>query len=719
MCDKKDDHKNACLDCSLGFGIIIEINEAITNINSVNLSPMERSQLHNDVETINECKDNLDVLRSHLSRHYTESVQDSLDLANLDDSTAIVTADFKNNILDCMFRENMQKFFGKNGTTDLGFMVVMKDPDSSQLEGTFFHFISDDKFKDHQFVISAKYELYTKHLPQRIKKVQYRSDGAANLCATLHYLIQPLWEVWTGIMEEICKHCPNGDGKSELDGNFGIVSHRLQSQHNLGFSYNGMVSIVNALTGNDAGISGTTYASFMPGRDLTITGKLETEMCGKAVLRSELQKDGSLITFQHAGYGSGTRIVPPLHTIEIKNAHGDIYSPIDAFKSPKRDSVKDVFAKLLSEFYGSEQISVLCMWWQWGARQLIIAALASFKPSSKEYTLSTTARSNIPTKISEAGVGGGNEIVRQVGRISRAEYKKQSYENQLQLHRGALLRKDVYSCSHRCPRTNRYCSKQFLNRKYFEKHVARRKCTFQQGISSCDRLIYSAVQPGSTLCVGSHYNRGHKTSLFKPIVEAPIGHPGSAHAKCFGKCHRPKDKKQYHKPARLLLELKKLFDTRPVLTAFLAFGRLSLLRAVDGSALFDYSKRGEISKFAKTTDAYKRWAGCSMCHRKPCSECTGKLLKPDEIKTYFSSLATKRKQNAVEPPPGLQTREQALMSLLAVTLRQKCTELGLPGSGTKAQLVVKIMEAEDAQMSHVNNIDETLQSIDENQTVNL
>ena len=331
MCDKKDDHKNSCVDCSLGFAIIKEIKTSIMNINSDSLPPMERSHLFNDLETIHDCKHNLDVLRSHLARHYTESLQDSIDIANLDDSTAIVTADFKNNILDCMFREHMQKFFGKNGTTDLGFMVVVKDTDSSLLEATFYHFISDDKFKDSQFVISAKYELYMNHLPKRIKNVQYRSDGAANLCATLHYLIQPLWEIWTGISEVLTKHCPAGDGKSELDGNFGITSHRLHSQHNLGYSFNDMESIVHALKGDDAGITGTTFTAFMPGRNFSLQGRLDTDVCGKAVLRSILQKDGSLNTLQHGGYGSGTSIIPPLEDIKIKNVHGDIYSPIDIF----------------------------------------------------------------------------------------------------------------------------------------------------------------------------------------------------------------------------------------------------------------------------------------------------------------------------------------------------------------------------------------------------
>ena len=101
---------------------------------------MELSQLSNDLETISDCKNNLDILRSHLARHYTESLSDSFDITNLDDITAIVIADFKNNIFDCMFRENMQKFCGKNGTTDLDFMVIMKDSVSPNLKATIFSF---------------------------------------------------------------------------------------------------------------------------------------------------------------------------------------------------------------------------------------------------------------------------------------------------------------------------------------------------------------------------------------------------------------------------------------------------------------------------------------------------------------------------------------------------------------------------------------------------
>ena len=171
LCDERHNHKNSCHECSQGYRIIEDIKLLMEGADVTLFNAMDTSQLSNDRETISQCKSNLDILRSHLARHHTEAEADSLDVANLDDDTAIVIADFKNNILDCMFRENMVKFFGKNGTNDLGFMRIIKGSDSSELEATFYHFVSNDKLKDTQSVLSAKYELYTKHMPAHIKNV--------------------------------------------------------------------------------------------------------------------------------------------------------------------------------------------------------------------------------------------------------------------------------------------------------------------------------------------------------------------------------------------------------------------------------------------------------------------------------------------------------------------------------------------------------------------
>ena len=256
---------------------------------------MEMSDLDNDGEKINNCKRNLDIFRSHLARHYTESLYDSEEILRLDKETALVIADFKNKILDCMFRENMCAFFGKNGTSDLGFMRILRGDDPEQLEATFYHFISNDKLQDSQFIISAKYELYTNHMPKHIKYVNYRSDGAANLICTIHNLVQPMWKIWTGIDEIVCKHCPSGDGKSQLDGNFGRTGEVLKNAVNMGCSYKDAQSIVEAITRDDSGVTATTFGVFLPGRKYTLLGKISSELIPKAVLRSELQDDGALI----------------------------------------------------------------------------------------------------------------------------------------------------------------------------------------------------------------------------------------------------------------------------------------------------------------------------------------------------------------------------------------------------------------------------------------
>ena len=166
-----------------------------------------------------------------------------------------------------------------------------------------------------------------------------------------------------------------------------------------------------------------------------------------------------------------------------------------------------------------------------------------FPPISEKYNPCTTTKTKFPTIISEGGVGSGNEIVRQNWRRSKAQFKKDSIHNDLEIHRNVLLSNGVYSCTQRCPETNRYCTKKFLSYMCFQNHLSQTKCIFQKGISSHDKLIYTAVQPGSTFGAGTHYNRGSNTGLFKEIMESPPGTIGSENAKCYGMFHRPDDKK--------------------------------------------------------------------------------------------------------------------------------------------------------------------------------
>jgi hypothetical protein len=129
--------------------------------------------LDDDEQTLVECKSNLDIYsRSQLACHAAKGEEDTNVLAkNMMDNEACVTMDLKNNILDCFYHENMMRFFGQSGTTNLGAITLINCPDNSTTKKAHFvHFTSNDKLKDTQLVMSAKHGLYS-NLPDRIKKV--------------------------------------------------------------------------------------------------------------------------------------------------------------------------------------------------------------------------------------------------------------------------------------------------------------------------------------------------------------------------------------------------------------------------------------------------------------------------------------------------------------------------------------------------------------------
>jgi hypothetical protein len=75
--------------------------------------------------------------------------------------------------------------------------------------------VSDDTLQDAQMVLSGKFE------PPHITATKFRSDGAACYSASIHFLLQPMWKIWTDIDEIFTKHSPAGGGKDIVDGGFG------------------------------------------------------------------------------------------------------------------------------------------------------------------------------------------------------------------------------------------------------------------------------------------------------------------------------------------------------------------------------------------------------------------------------------------------------------------------------------------------------------------
>ena len=137
------------------------------------------------------------------------------------------------------------------------------------------------------------------------------------------------------------------------------------------------------------------------------------------------------------------------------------------------------------------------------------------------------------------------------------------------------------------------------------------------------------------------------------------------------------------------------------------------MKDTDGSCLFDYRKRGELRKFAQTSQEYKDWIGCSLCGTKPCSKCNGKLIPIEDIKSYFKTCAKTRKNKDTSKSPATVTgtqmsnnnntgpapagnlvttyTETSLMALVVPALKFLYRERKLTQSGRKAELVQKIL----------------------------
>jgi hypothetical protein len=263
-------------------------------------------------------KDDLVEYRSHMARHLSEDVSAADKLETLKDDEAIVTSDYKMKILSCFFRENQKKWFGKRGTSLLGFMITTNSSDEeSKAKGlkevTFVMMVTDDCLQDDWGVACAKSVLYKEYLPEHIKKVHFISDGAGCFKSQLHRALQPFWILWTGVDEIVCRITPAGDGKSALDGMFGRLNTVLRSAVDMGASYWNSETITRAIEDSN-GLSSTQFARFAPERSQQLKAKVST-MNFESVLLTTLDpdrdaNDQSTLAFKHSRYGEGKQIKP-------------------------------------------------------------------------------------------------------------------------------------------------------------------------------------------------------------------------------------------------------------------------------------------------------------------------------------------------------------------------------------------------------------------------
>lgn len=288
--------------------------------NSGILQKIQRAE--QDLEDIRMCTQNLLTYRSHLARHKAEDKYGRNEIDNLEYDEAVIISDYKMKILPVAFRENQKKWFGKKGTTMIGFMIICFPPNTEESGGTsnagkevyFVMMLTDDSLQDDHAVVCAKSILYNECLPNHVKFTKFCSDGAGNFKSKVHRALQPFWKHWCGIDELTLRVTPAGDGKTDLDGMFGRFNSVLNTANDEGSDHSCAAEIISAIEKTN-GLTSTSFREYKPNRDTSISVSIEGIDDFGSILTTKLNKsrpnnDNKLLAFRHSGYGIGVVINP-------------------------------------------------------------------------------------------------------------------------------------------------------------------------------------------------------------------------------------------------------------------------------------------------------------------------------------------------------------------------------------------------------------------------
>ena len=142
-------------------------------------------------------------------------------------------------------------------------------------------------------------------------------------------------------------------------------------------------------------------------------------------------------------------------------------------------------------------------------------------------------------------------------------------------------------------------------------------------------------------------DRADKYNTFSALVACSNDNIGMADAICIGKFNRKEGQDKYYKTEKTLRFLLECFLIEPRLDGRAIHKLMIEKRDDDGTPYFCKLKAGEAGQSKGRAD----WR-CSMCHSNPC-KCNGKVLTVEQINSYISSLAKKRRENKLTIPADL------------------------------------------------------------------
>jgi hypothetical protein len=272
----KQNHSHGiCLECKDSFNIFADL----LKIHSKAMIKYEESGhlekdlgLYDDLislgEEIKQGLRNLYDYRRHIAHKVDEAAFDAQYYSNLKSDECVVIADYKMKILAMRHKEPQSDWFSKRGFSCLGFLIMFgsNEQEKDEYKVLYHLFISNDTTQDAAAVNCAKAYLYKVVLPTYgIKKVHYRCDGAGNFSGNEAKAAIALWPELGGVTEISYKTSVSGDGKSNLDGLFGVLTRHLHVLVDGGASFRNAEELCELLVLNP--LKHTEIHHFLPKRE--------------------------------------------------------------------------------------------------------------------------------------------------------------------------------------------------------------------------------------------------------------------------------------------------------------------------------------------------------------------------------------------------------------------------------------------------------------------
>jgi hypothetical protein len=615
------------------------------------LQQQQNDELLNETEMASE---DFDEYRSHLARLKTEADFDAKELEELDDDTTKVISDWKMKILACYFRENQGKFFGKRGTSLLGYMLITNSSDPEARENglkevKMIMLVTDDSLQCEHAVACTKNFIYANHV--KTPKAKYQSDGAGCFSSKLNRILQPFWEDWTGVREVEFRISVRGGGKTALDGAFGKMNQVVRSAVNAGASHWNAETYKGAFE-DSGGLTATSLFVVAPDRKKRMYGNMRG-VSMESVLRTVLDpQDMSLQAYQHSDYGEGFEIAQSnMFVFDEKNPS----RKLPKIKTPAGSVVMvRCIANHIIGFLGfrsSDLASMIlyrikCPIYASRTRALMKRIPRLLDEKSLLVRARKHRKEDLLSQKARGGEGANHPDQRLKRKFTRVEAKKQKHETQETEKRIKKRANGLLLCEARCQSTGKRCTFETRMKHCYEKHIRSGKHSFRKGIDALSLAAIQASKPGGLMAVGSRPDR-KSNNVFVTLEEADADTLALDDARCFGKLNRKEGKDPYHKPKVLFDAMKELFmigsdGSERKINGQDMRDRLKMeLDPVDGGLKFCRAKRG----------TFPRKQYCHMCENNPCV-CNG-MCPPKWMCDQFITTQTQaRKKNNKSADPA-------------------------------------------------------------------